>query len=99
MKVTIITVKFYEDDIYEGSLSREVYENAAEYVWHPEDVEEAADILKREGLTFAATGGAWAADPDGSFVADYVTGERHEVSGHLDGFTIEDENRVRELVG
>ena len=99
MKVTIITVKFLESDIYEGSLPLECYDNADEYTWHLDDVEEVVEVLKREGLTFSATGGAWAADPDGSFIADYVTGERHAKTGHIEDCTYEQEQWIRLLTG
>lgn len=60
---------------------------------------EAADLLKREGLTFAATGNEWAADPDGSYVSNYATGERTETTGHLSGFPDRVLNAIIETVG
>lgn len=47
---------------------------------------EAVRLIYREGLTFAATGNDWAADPDGSRIVNYATGERVEESAHLSGF-------------
>ena len=47
---------------------------------------EAARILCEHGVTFAATGNDWAADPDGSYISNYATAERVETSGHLSGF-------------
>lgn len=44
---------------------------------------ELARWIRADGLTFAASGGEWAADPDGSYVTDYRTGERCETSAHL----------------
>lgn len=47
---------------------------------------EAAERIRREGLTFAATGTDWAADPDGSYISNYATGERIAKTAHLSGF-------------
>lgn len=47
---------------------------------------EAAERIVREGLSFAATGSDWAADPDGSYISDYATGERTAKTAHLSGF-------------
>lgn len=56
-----------------------------------DDVQEfdtMADLVaavRRDGVTFAATGTDWAADPDGSFDIDFATGAREAVSWHFDG--------------
>lgn len=97
MQITITTVEFSEDDIYEGSLPMECYEGARQEVVEVDGVDEAVEVLRRHGLVFEE-GCAWAVDPDGSRIVDYVTGERHEVSGHLEGFTVEQENELRALV-
>lgn len=47
---------------------------------------EVVQLIRREGLTFEASGGAWAADPDGSSIINYGTGEREEVTAHLAGW-------------
>lgn len=47
---------------------------------------EAADRIRREGLTFEASGNEWAANPDGSYISNYATGERCETTAHLSGF-------------
>ncbi len=41
--------------------------------------------VRRDCVTFDATGAEWASDPDGSQVIDYGTGERETVSWHFDG--------------
>ena len=50
-----------------------------------DDVAEAIEWLKNDGLSFAATGSDWAADPDGSFCSDYATGEECEKTAFLSG--------------
>lgn len=85
MQVKVITVSFMESDVWEGSLPRECYENAREDVYDVDNVQEAVDIIKREGLSFKATGAEWAGNPDGSVIVDYATGKREEVSAHLTG--------------
>ena len=52
-----------------------------------DSIDEAVTLLTSGGLSFAATGTDWAALPDGSYISDYATGERREVTAHLDGFT------------
>ena len=36
-------------------------------------LDEAVDVITREGLTFTATGADWAANPDGSVIVDYAS--------------------------
>ena len=63
-------------------------------------VEEAVDVFANEGLTFAATGTDWAADPDGSRIVDYGTGERVETSGHFLHWTADDaRDAIMDAVG
>lgn len=50
-----------------------------------DSMRELIDAVRRDGVTFAATGNDWAADPDGSYVIDYATAEREAVSWHFDG--------------
>lgn len=86
--IRIITVTYLEDDIFEGSIPFESYENARQDEFEVDDVEEAIDVFTRHGLSFRASGSDWASDPDGSYVSNYSTGERSEVSGHfVSGFT------------
>lgn len=47
---------------------------------------EAADLIRRHGLTFAASGTLWAANPDRSYISNYATGERVETTAHPSGF-------------
>jgi hypothetical protein len=45
---------------------------------------ELIEAIRRDGVRFDATGnGAWAAEPDGSHVVDYRTGEQEAVTWHL----------------
>lgn len=81
--VTIHRTRFLESDIYEGDYPRD---NVQTDVYDELSAREAADLIRRNGLTFEATGRAWAADPDGSYTSDYGTGERTETSAHLSGF-------------
>lgn len=95
--VKIIRVTFLEDDIFEGDIPRECYENAREDLFECDDVEDAVRYLS--GLSFAATGTDWAADPDGSQIIDYATAEREERTGHLIGFTPDAVRAIVERVG
>ncbi len=53
-----------------------------EYVF--DTMSELVEALKRDAVSFAATGSDWAADPDGSQIIDYVTGTRESVTWHFD---------------
>jgi hypothetical protein len=97
--VKVITVSFLEDEVWEGSLPRECYENASVAEFECDDVEEAVRVIQREGLTFAATGNDWAANPDGSTIVNYATAERHEVTAHIDSFSDADAAAIIESVG
>lgn len=85
MQVKVTTVSFLEDEIWEGSIPSECYDNARIEWFDVDDAAEAAALIQRHGLTFASTGAGWAANPDGSVIRDYATGEREEVSAHLFG--------------
>lgn len=41
------------------------------------------DAVRRDYVTFDATGADWASDPDGSQIIDYATGARETVSWHF----------------
>ena len=97
--VRIIRVTFLEDDVFEGSIPMECYENASTEDFEVSTSAEAVDVLKREGLSFAATGTDWAADPDGSRITDYATAERTETTGHLHGFSPWSVRAIIERVG
>lgn len=45
---------------------------------------ELVAAVRRDGVTFQATGADWATDPDGSQIIDYATAERETVSWHFD---------------
>ena len=81
--LTIHRTFFLESDIADGDYPRD---DIVTDVWEDVSASEAAGILERQGLSFAATGSDWAADPDGSYITDYRTGQRCETSGHLSGF-------------
>lgn len=95
--VKIIRTYYLGDSVWDGSyLTDHVqvipYENVT--------AREAYEILKSEGLSFAATGGSgWAADPDGSYVTDYRTGMECETSGHLSGFPERVVDAIERAVG
>jgi hypothetical protein len=84
--VKITRVRFLEDDVYDGGIPFESYDNAREEFFECDDVEEAVRAIQREGLTFASTGNDWAGNPDGSVTVDYGTGEREDATAHLIGF-------------
>lgn len=94
--VTIYRVYFREEDIHDGDIPRD---NVWTDVFTDLDVSEAADILIREGLSFAATGTGWAADPDGSFISNYRTGERCETTGCLAEFSDTEISEIIARVG
>jgi hypothetical protein len=101
--VRITRVRFLEDDVFEGSIPCESYETATVEdfeVDRDEDlIESAARRIEREGLTFEATGNEWAANPDGTRITDYATGEREETTAHLIGFTDDEMIAVIDRVG
>lgn len=81
--VKIIEVRYLEDDVYEGT---HPMDDVTTTVYDELTAREAADRIRREGLTFAATGNEWAANPDGSYISNYGTGERCETTAHLSEF-------------
>lgn len=81
--VTIYRTRFLEDDIIDGDYPRDDTDTV---VVEDMTASEAARLIKDAGLSFAVTGNAWAANPDGSYVSNYSTGERVEESAHLSGF-------------
>jgi hypothetical protein len=101
--VRITRVRFLEDEVFEGSLPHGTYENARseDFDFDADDdaVEGAVRVIQREGLTFAATGNDWAANPDGSRITDYATAEREETTAHLIGFTDAQIVAIVEAVG
>lgn len=99
--LTLHRTLFREEDVWEGDHPRDDTETTEYEV----SAREAADLLKREGLTFTATGGSWAASPDGSRELFYVPiGRadgcwREEITGHLSGFPERVEIAIAEAVG
>ena len=49
-----------------------------------DSVTELVEAVRRDGVTFEASGTHYAIDPEGSYVIDYATGEREAVSWHFD---------------
>ena len=95
IEVKVIEIRFMEDSVWEGSYAAH-YEGETTYEW--DTATEAADFITRQGLTFSATGGSWAANPDGSVIIDYATGEREEVSAHVTA-SVEDMDMIMDMVG
>lgn len=65
----------------------------------PDNIEEAVGAIRDMGTDFAASGGDWAANPDGSTIINYATGEREEVSAHLIAMTDDQAIAIEEEVG
>lgn len=81
--VKIYRTYYKRADVHDGDVPRD---DVREDEWCDIHATEAAQILQREGLSFAATGNDWAALPDGSFTVDFGQGIECELSGHLSGF-------------
>lgn len=97
--VRVTRVRFREDEVFEGSIPRECYENAHEEDFEVDDLDEAVRVFEREGVTFAATGNDWAASPDGSRIVDYGEGVREETTARLRDFSESDTRAIIERVG
>ena len=52
-----------------------------------DSVADLVDAVRRDGVTFDATGNDWASDPDGSQIIDYATAEREAVSWHFESIS------------
>ena len=91
--VAIIKTYYLLDDIVDGDYPRD---DTSIVEYGVEDVAEAVDLLQREGVSFEATGSNWAAQPDGSAVENYATGQQVEVTAHLRGFTDADTRTIME---
>ena len=52
-----------------------------------DSIADLVDAVRRDYVTFTATGTDWASDPDGSQIIDYATAERESVSWHFDGIS------------
>lgn len=97
--VRVIRVRFLEDEVYDGGIPQASYDNAITETYECDDTADAVRVLQREGVTFAATGSDYAANPDGSVIIDYATAEREEVSAHLNGFTPAAAALIERIVG
>lgn len=93
--VTFYNVHFLEDDIHDGDIPRDDVRTG---IYVTDDVFEAAMWIKREGLRFDATGADWAADPDGSRIVNYVTGERVEQTAHISDTTEDEFDEIVRIV-
>lgn len=77
LDLCITRTTFFEKDVIEGNITES---DTSFQLVEDLDLHEAIELIRREGLTFAATGNDWAASPDGSRIIDYATGQREEVS-------------------
>jgi hypothetical protein len=96
--VRLYRTRFFEADVWEGGYPTDDV-RTEDFDCRDEPVEDAVRVIQREGLTFAATGNAWAAHPDGTQIIDYGTGQREEVTAHLLGFTARQCAAIVEQVG
>jgi hypothetical protein len=97
--IRINEVRFLESVVDDEMTTVEVPGRCWSREYDVDDIDHAVRIIEREGLTFAATGNDWAANPDGSYISDYATGERCAVTAHFDSFSDEDIIAVIERVG
>lgn len=89
--VRILAQHFYEDSVLDGDMT---YHDTKDQTLPCESVETAVRVIRMHGLTFEATGSDWAADPDGSYIANYATAERVETSAHVSGATDAEMNAI-----
>ena len=80
--LTIHRTRFLEDEIMDGDYlgGEHTTTDTQEF---DGSASEVARIIRNAGLDFAATGSDWAANPDGSYISNYATGERVAESAHL----------------
>lgn len=97
--VVIYSVQYREDDVVDGDVPRDDVTTTIYDCDDEDPVEHAIRIIRQEGLSFAATGRDWAADPDGSHLIDYREGIRVEVTAHLHGWNDEDVRTIIDRVG
>lgn len=95
-EVLVIERLFFEDSVHDGDAD---YHETRMDVFECDDTGDAVRVIEREGLTFGSTGTDWAANPDGSTIVDYATGERVETTAHLYGFTATETAAIIERVG
>lgn len=94
--VVIYETRFLEDDVHDGDFPRD---DVTVTVYDCDDVDDAVRYIEQSGCTFGATGTDWAADPDGSRIVNYGTGERVETTAHLYGWEDDDVVTIIERVG
>lgn len=75
---TLIRHTFHPEDIHDGAID---YRTETIDSIQFESRSDLASWVQEVGLTF---NGSWFDNPDGSRIVDYVTGEREEISLHLD---------------
>ena len=95
IKITFHRTFFTEDNIIDGEIVNGEYRKD---VVMADTIDEAVRYIEVEGLNFASTGNDWAADPDGSWMLNYATGMRVEVTATIDAPEA-DHQRIMELVG
>lgn len=98
-RVNVYRTYFLESEICDGDYynAPSTYTHEDHFIGHASDL---ACWIAQEGLTFAASGGDWASDPDGSRTTNYATGQRVAVSAHfVEGFPERLANAIRESVG
>lgn len=87
--VTIYRTLFREEDVHDGDFPRD---DTEERVLDDLTAVEALRAIREQGLTFEATGGSWASQPDGShelFQVPFGRDDgawREEISAHLSGW-------------
>lgn len=82
LDIKVTKVRWDEADEYEGSIPMQAHEDAEETLHENLEIHEAIDLIRGLGLTFAATGNEWAADPDGSRSVSLTNRMREEVTAH-----------------
>lgn len=91
-QVKVLRTYFREDEVFEGDYMGASSTYVDEEVSDGITALEAYRLITSEGLTFEATGGSWAAHPDGSrelFHTPFGQDEgpwRVETTAHLDGW-------------
>jgi hypothetical protein len=103
--IRVFKLRFFPEDVYEGDID---YSDTIEEIVDclPEDgTDDTIVSLAVDGLPCGEPSempgfspGLWYSDPDGSQTVDYYTGEREEISGHLYGFTDQEQLEVWQQV-
>jgi hypothetical protein len=96
--LTIYRTRYLLDDVVDGDFPRGDW-NTDTTTLTEVSASEAARIISDAGLSFAASGGSWASNPDGSYTSNYATGEETEESAHLSDFPDRLVNAIIQKVG